>query len=152
MRAIIVNEAAARWLWPGEEAVGRRLRYGETDATVVGVCGDSLFLSLTDAHLPMLYVPMNQLGGDAVVSAMTFLASTDGDASALAGPIAAEVARLDPTLPVFGARTLEDITSSQLLAQRVGGTLLGAFALLSLILSAVGDLWRRGRGGCPPDG
>ena len=137
-RAVVVNEAAARRFWPGESAIGHRIRAGELEATVVGVSGDSLFRSRTDAHLPQVYVPIRQLGGDALLSEMTLLARTDGDPDRLAMPIAAEVARLEASLPVFGARTLSETVESSLLPQRVGAVLLSLFAALTLALAAIG--------------
>jgi predicted permease len=136
--AVVVNEAAARSLWPNQNPIGRRLTIYGAVRTVVGTCRDSRFRSLREDHVPLVYAPLDQLGTDGVLSSMTLLVRTTGKPSALFAPIKAEVARLDPSLPVFSLRTLEDSIASQLVAQRLGSMLLGVFALLSLLLAAIG--------------
>lgn len=136
--AAIVNEAAARRFWPGRTAIGRRLTIMGAARTVVGVCRDSRFRSLREDHIPLVYAPLEQLGSDGLLSSMTLLARTDGNPTAFFAPIKTEVARLDAGLPVFGLQTLEDSIGSQLLVQRLGSLLLGAFALLALLLAAIG--------------
>jgi len=136
--AAVVNEAAARSFWPGQNPVGRRLNIYGAVRTVVGVCRDSRFRSLREDHVPLVYAPLDQLGSDAVLSAMTLLVRTTGSPRALFAPIKTEVSRLDDGLPVFNLQTLEDSIGSQMVVQRLGSLLLGVFALLSLLLAAIG--------------
>ena len=134
----VVNEAAARRFWPGENPLGRRLQISGAERAVVGVSRDSLFLSLQEPGLPLVTLPIQQLGGDGVLAPMTLLVRTDGDPRAALPAMKAAIGNLDANLPVFGLRTLTDEIADQLLPQRFGSVLLGLFALLSLVLAALG--------------
>ena len=136
--AIVVNEAAARRFWHGENPIGRRLQIYGAERSVVGVSRDSLFLSLQEPGLSLVTVPIQQLGGDGILAPMTLLVRTDGDPRAALPAVKAAIGSLDANLPVFGLRTLADEVADQLLPQRFGSALLGLFALLSLVLATLG--------------
>ena len=135
---VVVNEAAARRFWPGASAIGRRLRIYGAERTVVGVARDNLFLSLRDAHLPLVTAAIQQLGGDGVLGPMTLLVRGAGDPHSLLPQVRAEIARLDASHTVFDDRTLEESIADELLPQRFGSALIGLFAFLTLVLAAVG--------------
>jgi putative ABC transport system permease protein len=69
---------------------------------------------------------------------MALVVKTDGDPLALAGPIRDVVRRLDPSVPVSGVRTLEAVVASSIVAPRLASLVLGLFAVLALLLCAVG--------------
>jgi hypothetical protein len=137
-RAAVVNESAARRFWPGRSALGRRIDIYGGERIVVGVVRDSRFYSLDDRNLPLVAVDGDQLGVEGLLSGMTFVVRTSGDARGILEPLRREVAALDSALPVTGLRTLEDSIGDILLPQRLGSALLGLFAVLAFLLAEVG--------------
>ena len=135
---VVVNESAARRFWPGASPVGHRVRIYGADRTVVGVSRDSRFQSLREGAVPMVALHLEQLGGNGVLSAMTLLVRSTGDPRVMLPLLKSEAARIDPGLPVFGLRTLEESVADMLLPQRLGSGLLGLFAGMSFVLAQIG--------------
>ncbi len=136
--SVVVNEAAARRFWPGANPVGRRIRIYKADRTVVGVARDSRFQSIRAGAVPMVALDIEQLGGDGVLSPMILLVKVAGDPRAVLPALRSEAGRLDPGLPLFGLRTLEESIGDALLPQRLGSVLLGIFAGLAFVLALIG--------------
>lgn len=138
-RVAVVNETLARQFWPGQNAVGRRLRppRGDTNASnaieVVGVVRDSKYITVGEDPMPFLYSPVAQ----EYTPRITLLVRAGTPAAALSA-IQREVRALDPGLAVFNVATLADATSLSLLPARVAGGLLGALGVLALALAAIG--------------
>jgi hypothetical protein len=102
-RVVIVNEATARRYWPGQEAIGKRLKYGNVDrfAAVVGVVRDSKEKGLTADARPAIYTPLlQQYAPD-----MTLHVRTAKDSKPLLAAVRREVQALDATLPVYNVRS-----------------------------------------------
>jgi predicted permease len=137
-RVAIVSETMAKRTWPGRNPIGRRFRMGGEKApwiTVVGVASDTVD-GPGERPRPFVYLPLLQRA--AWRSPDALLVRTAESAAPLAAVVAAEVRRLDSSLPVFGVATLEDIASERLLPRRAGSTIVAAFGLLALGLAAVG--------------
>jgi predicted permease len=103
----IVNETMARRYWPGQNVLGKRVRLDLRDrmlVEIVGVAADSKNAFIGMAPLEMIYVPRLQHP----IPQGTLLLHTDGPPAALAGPVRELVRSLDPEMPVFGVRTIED--------------------------------------------
>jgi len=138
---IVVNEAAARRLWPGESPLGQRLRLG-ADAPwseVVGVVGNGLYTSLREdprTPQPFLYQPLLQ----EYSPAMTLVAAGSIDAAAAVGRLRAELAALEPDLPIYDVKTMEDHVAVSLFLPRLGAVLFLGCGLLGLVLGAAG-IW-----------
>ncbi|HJS74931.1 MAG TPA: FtsX-like permease family protein, partial [Vicinamibacteria bacterium] len=133
----LVSEALARRFWPGEDPLGKRLSLGSPDAPrieVVGVAEDGKYAGLNETPQPFVYLPLRQ----SYTGTTTVLARTDSDPGRLLPSIRAEIQRRDPSIAVFGARALTDRLSLPLYPARIAATVLGAFALLSLSLAAIG--------------
>ena len=140
-RVVVLNDSAARHFFPGEDALGQRITFdnlAEDDEvtwwTIVGVAGDVLQDSLTAGAEPVIYHSSLQrpMGG-------TFLTLRLGvDPATVVKPVRAELAALDPDLPLTAVRTLEEIVADSVARPRFNALLLGLFAGLALLLSALG--------------
>lgn len=130
----IINEAMARQLWPGQQALGRKLRvvYNGQGAwrTVVGVVGDALTRGRTSRGEPMLYEPGP--GFSAVL-----LARTSAD-PAIVRRIAAIANEIDPSIAPPAILNIEDGMRRSMAAPRFTMVLLTIFAGIAVLLAAVG--------------
>jgi macrolide transport system ATP-binding/permease protein len=143
-RVAIVNETFARRYWPGQNAIGRTVRIPNVPGPdgpqpfvmeVVGVARDGKYVQLSEASRPFLYRPFAQ----GRRTAMTMVVLTDGDPAALAPQVRATAAGLDPVVPIFGVRTLDDLYEGRaLLPARAMSQIVTALALLALLLASVG--------------
>ncbi|HEX8145945.1 MAG TPA: ABC transporter permease [Pyrinomonadaceae bacterium] len=133
----VVNETLAAVLWPGEDALGKRVSFEGADGPfleVVGVAQDGKYRSLGDRARPYIYRPSMQ----SYEPRMTLVVRTSGDPRALAGPVREHLRALDPNLPVADVRTLEEQFDLSLLPARIAAYTLGGFGLLALALAAIG--------------
>lgn len=136
----VLNETAARRLFPDGEAVGRKLSIGTSltpegseGAEVVGVVGDVLYDSPEQGVMPEVYLSMHQQEGGSKI----FMRAA-GEPMALLAPARSILARLDPDVPLYGARTLAEQEALATADTRVLGGLLAVFAALALLLAATG--------------
>ncbi len=133
----VVSESFARKYWNGDP-VGRRIKMGERESdapwvTVVGVVGDVRHAGLAASTLPMYYRPSLRRSEE-----MTLLVRARAEPGPLLASIREEVRRLDPDLAVFGVETMDRKVAASIAQPRFNLTLLAAFALLALLLAAVG--------------
>jgi predicted permease len=134
---IIVNETLAERYWPGESAIGHRLRVGDEKTPyreVVGVARDSKYRSIGENPKPYMYLPVLQN----YRPALTLVARTAGDPAALVGGVRREVQALDPRLPIYDIKTMKEHMTYALWAIQMGASLSTAFGLLALLLAATG--------------
>jgi putative ABC transport system permease protein len=135
---VAVNEAFARHYWPGENPLGKRMRFSGLVEThpwriVVAVVGN--IRSQLDQPAPdEMYFPLRQQ----TESTMALVVRTSPDPRTLAESVRAQVLALDRDQPVFRVMTMEDLLSFSVTPQRIGGTLMGAFAGFALLLAAMG--------------
>jgi predicted permease len=132
----VVNESLARRLWPGEPAVGKRLRLGDGEDLheVVGVAADARYAGLREPPQPYVYRPMLQ----SFSPMMMLHVRTAGDPEPLLEQVRREIQVLDPGLPLLEARTITQVRNNSIWAPRMGAGLLTAFGLLALALVAFG--------------
>jgi predicted permease len=138
-RVAIVNETLARTFWPGDDALGQRLRpLRAADASeiieVVGVVRDTKYVTLGEAPRPFLYRPLSQ----AYTPRLTMLVRSANPPESAAAAIRQAVRELDSTLAVFNVALLSDAMSVSLLPAQIAGTLLGGLGILALALAALG--------------
>ena len=138
-RVAVINEEAARRYFPGQEPVGRRFSFGRPRpgvpwTTIVGVVGDVLSESLEVRARPMVYRPLSQASSLSMAVAIR----TSGDPSALAVALTKAVRSVDPDQPTFAVRTMEEVQAGGMASRRFAIRLLGGFAVLALVLSAIG--------------
>jgi putative ABC transport system permease protein len=134
---VIVNEAVARQFWPGQSALGRRIRMESgkmQEAEIVGVVGDVRLVGLETAPRASLYWPVAQMS----IGLMNVLVKTSGRPTALAAAVKAAIASVDPDLPVAEIQTLEGVVSGALQRPRFTFVLIGAFAATAALLAALG--------------
>jgi predicted permease len=133
---VVVNERLARWQWPGEDPIGRRLRLGQNGpwCTVVGVVSDIRHLGPSAPPRPEIYQPITQ----ASFTTMAFVVRTSVDPSAVVPALRAAVARRDPAQPISRVTTMEDHIARALSRPQFMSMLIGSFAGLALVLAVVG--------------
>jgi putative ABC transport system permease protein len=131
---VIVSEALARQHFPGEQALGRRVRLGDGTAEIVGVVGDIRRASLADDPRPDMYLPFER----AAAGQATLFVRTRGDAAASASAIEAALRGVEPTLIVADAGTMREVARSSLAIPRLLLALLALFAALAVLLAMVG--------------
>jgi len=131
---VIINETMARRYWPGNDALGRRIKLAKDWLEIVGIAKDVKNRNLSEASQPFLYLPLLQ----DYRSNMILVARTAGDPKKMFHTVQAQAAALDQEMPIFDAKTFEDHIGVSLFLQRMAATLLTIFGLLALSLSAVG--------------
>jgi predicted permease len=131
---VIINETMARRYWSGGDALGRRLKLTKDWLEIVGIAKDVKNRSLSEAPQPFLYLPLLQ----DYRSNMILVARTTMEPEKMFQPVRAEVAALDPKIPIFGVKTFEEHIGISLFLQRMAATLLTIFGLLALSLTAIG--------------
>jgi putative ABC transport system permease protein len=141
-RVLVINEAAARLVWPGEIPLGHRLtvgtRMGVSDTRaggeVVGVVGDVREWGPATPARPTLFLSHEQFP----VGFMAVVVRATGDPTALVEPIRRILAPLDPDVPMSGVRTMDQRVAAAVAQPRLYMLLLGIFAGVAVLLAAVG--------------
>jgi len=146
--AIVVNEAFVGRLFPGEAAIGRRLVGGQT---IVGIVAD-IRGSLLGAEPVPLYYSCACGSGSRFLTRMALVVRTAGDPAAAIRAVEEQVYAVDRDQPVFDVQTMEERLAASVAPQRFQLMLVGAFALIAILLAAAGVygvmsylLARRGR-------
>jgi predicted permease len=138
-RVVIVDEFMAHQLWPGLDAVGRRIRLGGSDSTspwmtVVGVVGRVKQDALESDSRIAMYLAHTQF----TARAMNVVVRTAADPASLAPAAIGEIRQIDPDLPVYNVRTMSQRVDESLARRRFAMLLLTLFAALGLGLAAIG--------------
>src|SRR5262249_42878660 len=145
---VLVNEALARREWPNENPIGQRVTTSvrfigpmgavlmppATKYEIVGVVRDVKNASLSQPSEPAMYFTYRQFS----FRGFNLVVKGQGGAAALGGAVRAAVQRLDPNLPLSSARTLDRIVGDATDRPRALMLLMGVFAALALVLSALG--------------
>jgi predicted permease len=134
----IVNESFARFYFPGQDALGRRISLGTgaPQRTIVGIVKDAMLMDLRSAAPRMAYRPLAQT--PQVPRQLTVSLRTGAQPAAVGATIRAEVARLSPDIAVTYIRTMEQQVARALTTERLLATLFSGFAGLALLLACVG--------------
>src|SRR5688572_19475212 len=133
-RTLVINESMARRYWPDGNAVGKIVRFGPNANEVIGVVADTKHNSINERPLAQLFIPMAR----SEVSTLRLFARAGGDPAPLVAEIRDAIRTLDPNLPVYDARTLNEHMQGAVFAQRMAADLLGAMGVLALLLAAIG--------------
>ncbi|MBO0727173.1 MAG: ABC transporter permease, partial [Blastocatellia bacterium] len=132
-RVIIVNETLAKRFWPGGDAIGKHLRFGDTQWEIVGVVGD-VKSQMVAPVTPDYYLPLAQNTPET----MTLVARARTQPLALAAPIRGEVQAIDRDQPVFNIKSMDQVRDHWIAPFRVISLLLSGFGAFALILAATG--------------
>ena len=139
---VIVSDKLARTAWPGQDAIGKRMRLGSDSIylTVVGVVGDIQSRGFGDPPEPTMYFAYGQSARSAYYQPkqMSLLIRTDGDPFALVPALRREVAALDRMTPVSEIRSLDEIVGISVAVRKFSTLLLAGFAVLALLLAGLG--------------
>ena len=136
----VVNETFARQYYPGEEVLGKRIRWAAGVGnwiTIVGVVADVRGLSLDLAEVPAVHMPLAQ-EQNSWRRWIDIAVRTNGDQAALAPMLRREIARVDRHVPIVRIRAMDDVIAASVADRRFSLVLLGGFALISLLLAAAG--------------
>jgi putative ABC transport system permease protein len=141
-RVLIVNKAFAEKYFPGENVIGKRITPGATGPgekgeslhEIVGVVGSAKLFALDAEPKPIYYFPYRQL----VWQPPVMMVRTSVPPRTLASTVREQVSALDPLVPVFQVRTMDELRAAQVGEQRFQTLLLGCFAGIALLLTTVG--------------
>ncbi len=142
LRVLIVNKAFADQFFPGEDVIGKRItsgasgpgENGEPIREIVGVVGSAKQYAMDAEPEPTYYFPYKQLPWQAP----PVILRTAVPPRMLESAVRKEMTELDPLVPVFQIRTMEELLSTQVTEPRFHTVLLGCFAGVALLLTMVG--------------
>jgi predicted permease len=138
---LIVSESLAKRYWPNESPLGKRLKWGPAVSsdpwmTVVGVVSDVKQRELEAATLPHTYEPYEQHKG--APNSLNVAMRTQTDAEASAAELRDAVWGIDQQLAVAQLRTMDEVINESTSGRRFNLSLVGAFTLLAVLLTAIG--------------
>jgi len=136
----VVSESFAKRHWPNADAIGGTFTTRGQTRTVVGVVGDIKVRGLERTSEPQLYIPFDQAPeriGDLYLPKDLLVRSSRAD-PALVPAIREIVRRVDPQQPISNVRLLADVVGDQTTTRRAQVRILGALAVLALLLAGVG--------------
>ncbi|MBK8477023.1 MAG: ABC transporter permease [Opitutaceae bacterium] len=135
----VINAALAERCWPGRDALGRRFRPWKDGPLieVVGIVATTKSMMLSEAPRPFYYTPLGQkFDGSA-----NLLVRAKGDPAALANSLRTSLGELDPHLPIYGVRTMEELMANSIFAfmpLRMGAVLAAVQGVIGLGLAVLG--------------
>jgi putative ABC transport system permease protein len=137
-QTVVVNQTMARTFWPGESAIGHRLRSSETEdwRTIVGVVADVKNAGIDKPTGTELYFPYRQVQGG--LRTVNFILRTEQDPYRLANAARTQIQGIDSSLPVANVRTIEDVIYQAQSRPRFLTMLLSIFSGVALVLAALG--------------
>lgn len=139
--AVLVSESFARKHWPNEEAIGKQIRFYNSDPqaqrpwrTIVGVVNDVKQYGLDTAGTMAVYAPIAQMPS----STLSLVVRANGEPSVLLASVRREILALDPEQAVFNVVTMERWVADSIALRRVSMVMLAVFSALALLLAAIG--------------
>jgi predicted permease len=138
-RVVIIDERLARDLFPGQDPIGKRLKFGDAASTspwetIVGIVSDVKQYALDADSRIALYRPITQTGA----RALFVVARTEADPRGLMTSATQAVRALDADLPIYQMQTMDERVAGSLARRRFVMTLLGLFAGVAVVLASIG--------------
>jgi hypothetical protein len=139
---VIVNQSMAKWLWPGQSAIGKRIHLGTYTMTppwmtVIGVAADLKRYSLTESPRPEMIVPYTQKPYPSF-STMQFVVRSTTPAPQLLPALRSAIAGVDAGIPISRVRTIGDLVAETSATARFATGIMSAFGISALLLAMVG--------------
>jgi predicted permease len=135
-QVVIINESAAKTLWPGQNALGKLARVGGTaDRRVIGIVGDVKHLALEEGAGIEVYLPIRQVFD---FSWATLIVRTGLEPAALANTLRATLAPVAPNLATNELQTLQGVVDKAVSSRKFFTALLGGFSVFALCLALLG--------------
>jgi predicted permease len=142
--AMIVNRTFVEKYFAGRAALGSQVRIGGSDSgltyTVVGIVENVRHNALTREVKPQFYTTLAHFArapGNTMRN-VSLVVRTDQDPRTLIGPLRSIIREMDPRLPIYQVRTMDEVVGASIAEQRFAMELLGLFGVLALLLSAIG--------------
>jgi putative ABC transport system permease protein len=134
---VVIGESMARQFWPGEDPLGKRLKFGSDDwRTIAGIVRDVHHQGLASAPQAEMYVPWGQVPN--VEIRPTIVVRSLIDPASLTSALRKAVAAVDPEVPMDQVATMDQLVAGSVSESRFRTTALALFALLALFLASIG--------------
>ena len=133
-QVMVVSESLARALYPGQDAVGRMAQRGPGLVRIVGVVSDIRQTSLETQGALHMYLPYEQVGD----GGLDLIVRSSLPATSAGATVRRTIGELDPTLSATDLRSLDDLIERAISPRRFLVWLLGAFAVIALVLASLG--------------
>ena len=136
---LVISQSAANAYWPGRSPIGKRIAFGQRDTIgleIVGMVGDTHIRGLSADAPPMLY--MHYQGAASIARSMSLVVRGRGDLASITATTKAVLQEVDATLPLFNPRAVSDLVDQSVGQPRLNTTLLTMFAVVALVLAAIG--------------
>ncbi len=141
MPVVVINQAMAKRFWKGS-AIGKRVNPAFSDPkvwmTIVGVVEDTKNAGMDKPAGPELYFQVRQVAENFLGGNLNFVVRTSNESAPLEGSIRGAVRELDPTLPVYSLRSMNEVVSRSMVQPRFLALLLATFSGIALFLAAIG--------------
>jgi hypothetical protein len=139
LKVAIVDENLARTYWPGDDPLGKRLKAGSPDSknpwlTVVGVVATVKQYALDSDSRVTFYTPHKQSPAGTLYA----IVRTSTDPRGTAASVAGMAREMDPNVPIYDVKIMAERLSESLARRRFAMLALGVFALVAMVLAAVG--------------
>jgi predicted permease len=133
----VINRAMAQQFWPNQDPVGKRFIFGGLPVTVIGIVGDVKEWGIRESVIPQAYYPL-ALDLSPPVGTLSLVVKGTVATGELAATVRRQVHALDSSLALFSVRTMQEIISQSMTDTSYQSLLLSSFALVALVLTAVG--------------
>lgn len=136
-RVVVINETMARLYWPDQNPIGKRIQLGNQNSPfleVIGVARDGKYLTLGEARMSYMFLPLWQNYDNRV----RILLRSKADTASLAAGLRREVRALDQTLALYGVKTIQQFLQRSLWGADAAAALVGSLGMFALLLAAVG--------------
>lgn len=133
----IVNQTLAALAWPGQDPIGRRLRFNGRDTRwlqVVGVSADGKYRQLTEPPRPFVWTALAQQHA----SSATLVVKGQRAPAAMLADVRRAVAEVDPAMPIYDVKTMDAFMERAYLGPRLASLVIAPAALCALAIAAVG--------------